>query len=87
MRYLAIDYGDSRTGLAVCDEGEIIASPLKVIEGVGGVIQQIEKIIKEEPKVVEQPPPPPVQRVISAPIPIPPPLAYQSTFKALRKKW
>lgn len=31
MKILAVDYGDSRTGLAICDEGEILASPLKTI--------------------------------------------------------
>jgi len=31
MRYLGIDYGQKRTGLAVCDAGEVIASPLKVL--------------------------------------------------------
>ena len=29
MKILAVDYGDSRTGLAVCDPGEILATPLK----------------------------------------------------------
>ncbi len=28
MRWMAVDYGDARTGLAVCDEGETIATPL-----------------------------------------------------------
>jgi len=28
---MAVDYGDSRTGLAVCDKGEILASPLYTI--------------------------------------------------------
>lgn len=31
MKILAVDYGDSRTGLAICDEGEILASPFKTI--------------------------------------------------------
>jgi putative Holliday junction resolvase len=31
MRYLSIDYGQKRTGLAICDAGEMIASPLKVL--------------------------------------------------------
>jgi len=31
MRYLGIDYGQKRTGLAVSDAGETIASPLKVL--------------------------------------------------------
>ena len=28
MRWLAVDYGDARTGLAVCDAGETIATPV-----------------------------------------------------------
>lgn len=28
MKILAVDYGDSRTGLAVCDPSELIASPV-----------------------------------------------------------
>ena len=31
MRYLAIDYGGKRTGLAICDEGEAISSPLQAL--------------------------------------------------------
>ena len=27
MKWLAVDYGDSRTGLAGCDAGETITSP------------------------------------------------------------
>ena len=27
MKIMAVDYGDSRTGLAMCDPGEILASP------------------------------------------------------------
>ena len=32
MRYMAIDYGLKRIGLAICDSGEIIVSPLCQIE-------------------------------------------------------
>ncbi|MCL2053243.1 MAG: Holliday junction resolvase RuvX [Oscillospiraceae bacterium] len=32
MVIMSVDYGESRTGLAVCDAGEILASPLAVIE-------------------------------------------------------
>ncbi len=32
MRFLCIDLGDKRTGLAVCDDNETIASPVGVIE-------------------------------------------------------
>ena len=31
MRILAVDYGDARTGLAICDEGERLASPVGVL--------------------------------------------------------
>ena len=32
MKIMAVDYGDSHTGLACCDQSEILASPLKVID-------------------------------------------------------
>ncbi len=35
MRYLAIDYGSKRLGLALCDEDEILVSPLGSIERAG----------------------------------------------------
>lgn len=31
MVILAVDYGDARTGLAVCDRGELLASPVGMI--------------------------------------------------------
>lgn len=31
MKIMAVDYGDSRTGLAMCDRTEFLASPLGVI--------------------------------------------------------
>ncbi len=31
MRIMSVDYGDSRTGLAVCDKSEIIASALMTV--------------------------------------------------------
>lgn len=31
MKILAVDLGKARTGLAVCDEGEVLASPVRVI--------------------------------------------------------
>ena len=45
MRYLAIDYGIKRTGLAVCDAGETIASPLKVLQGQRRLVEEIEQIV------------------------------------------
>jgi len=32
MRIMAIDYGDARTGIAICDKLEMLASPLCVIQ-------------------------------------------------------
>ena len=48
MRYLAIDYGEKRTGLAICDAGENVASPLKVILGHGLLIPHILEAIQRE---------------------------------------
>ena len=31
MRIMAVDHGDVRTGVAVCDKGEMLASPVKTI--------------------------------------------------------
>jgi putative holliday junction resolvase len=48
MRYLAIDYGDKRTGIAVCDATETIVTPLKVLQTDGGLVRQILKIVEDE---------------------------------------
>lgn len=48
MRYLAIDYGLKRTGLAICDEAETIASPLMTIVGCKNFLSKIAEIIKNE---------------------------------------
>ncbi|MCK5175080.1 MAG: Holliday junction resolvase RuvX [Planctomycetes bacterium] len=48
MRYLAIDYGLKRTGLAICDAGEIIACPLEVVATGGGLIPKIVDIVGQE---------------------------------------
>lgn len=48
MRYLAIDYGLKRIGLAICDPSEIIASPLTVIKNSDKLIDEIAKIIDSE---------------------------------------
>ncbi len=49
MRYLGIDYGQKRTGLAICDAGEMIASPLKVLTvGQSELIAGIADIINRE---------------------------------------
>lgn len=46
MRYLAVDYGLRRTGLAICDKGEIIVSPLAVIDSRKGLLEKIIEAIK-----------------------------------------
>ena len=48
MRYLAIDYGQKRTGLAICDRDETIASPLAVIEGQKQLLEKIADIVSSE---------------------------------------
>ena len=48
MRYLAIDYGNKRTGLAICDAGETIASPLTVIHGQTDLLTKITDIVEAE---------------------------------------
>ena len=48
MRYLAIDYGGRRTGLAICDASETIVSPFGVIEGQKGLFKRIAEIIAAE---------------------------------------
>lgn len=48
MRYLAIDYGAKRTGLAICDEGEMVVSPVCVIEGQKELIAKIARVVREE---------------------------------------
>ena len=32
MRIMGVDFGDARTGLAVCDRDELLASPLTVVQ-------------------------------------------------------
>jgi putative Holliday junction resolvase len=48
MRYLAVDYGLKRTGLAVCDVAETIASPYGVLQGQKGLAQRIAQIVASE---------------------------------------
>ena len=48
MRYLAIDYGDKRTGLAICDAAETIASPLTVIHGQKELLKKITDTVHAE---------------------------------------
>ena len=48
MRILAIDYGKKRTGLAICDQAEKIASPLAVLQARAGLIRKILGYIENE---------------------------------------
>lgn len=48
MRYLAVDYGAKRVGLAICDHAETIASPLGVIEGEKDVAKRIVEVVRKE---------------------------------------
>ncbi|OHB55071.1 MAG: hypothetical protein A2173_07895 [Planctomycetes bacterium RBG_13_44_8b] len=48
MRYLAIDYGEKRTGLAICDAGETIVTPLAVIRNQKDLPQKIADIARKE---------------------------------------
>lgn len=49
MRYLGIDYGEKRIGLAISDELGIIAGKLKTIEGssLDNVFIELKKLIQE----------------------------------------
>jgi putative Holliday junction resolvase len=47
MRFLCIDLGDKRTGLAICDGDEILASPLAVLEGQKNLLDEIIKIAQQ----------------------------------------
>ena len=48
MKYLAVDYGNKRTGLAICDRNETLASPLCVIHEPSQVIKVITQVVEEE---------------------------------------
>jgi putative Holliday junction resolvase len=48
MRYLAIDYGAKRTGLAVCDADERVVSPLRVLQGQKNLVAKIRQIVAAE---------------------------------------
>ena len=48
MRYLAIDYGGKRTGLALCDNAEMIASPVAVVENKAMLISVILDLVESE---------------------------------------
>jgi putative Holliday junction resolvase len=48
MRYLSIDYGTKRIGLAVCDRTETVVSPLTTLPADGRLAGKIAEIVKSE---------------------------------------
>jgi len=48
MRYLAVDYGMKRTGLAVCDPAETMAFPYDVLQGRKDLVRQIGRVVASE---------------------------------------
>ena len=48
MRYLAIDYGQKRTGLAICDREEMLASPFAVLDNPKEVLAKISATVEKE---------------------------------------
>jgi putative Holliday junction resolvase len=48
MKYLAIDFGAERTGLAVCDADETVVSPLRVLQGRKDLAGRIGQIVASE---------------------------------------
>lgn len=48
MRYLAIDYGMRRTGLAICDPAETMAFPFDVLQGQKNLVERIEQVVATE---------------------------------------
>ncbi|MDD5459237.1 MAG: Holliday junction resolvase RuvX [Phycisphaerae bacterium] len=48
MRYLAIDHGRKRTGLAICDPSETIVSPFAVLDNPKNICNQITDVIKAQ---------------------------------------
>ncbi len=48
MKYLGIDYGGKRIGIAVSDEGGTIAFPRTTIANMRGVIQTIKELVRVE---------------------------------------
>ena len=48
MKFLGVDYGDKRVGIAVSDEGGIFAFPRAVLQNTGKIFDEIKKICVEE---------------------------------------
>ncbi|MCL2023294.1 MAG: Holliday junction resolvase RuvX [Oscillospiraceae bacterium] len=47
---MGIDFGSARTGLAVCDSGEILASPVGQVDCVGKSLGEIARIVVNSAK-------------------------------------
>lgn len=48
MKYLGIDYGTKRVGIAVSDTGGTLARPVAVLKNTSGLLSEIEGIIAKE---------------------------------------
>ena len=48
MKFLGVDYGDKRVGIAVSDESGIFAFPRAVLQNTGKIFDEIKKICAEE---------------------------------------
>ena len=48
MRYLGVDYGSKRVGIALSDESATLAFPKEILENNKGLIETIKKICQEE---------------------------------------
>ena len=48
MRYLGIDYGAKRVGIAISDEGSKIAFPYVILENIKGLVGEIKTICAHE---------------------------------------
>ena len=55
MKILAVDYGDARTGLAICDKTELLASPIGTVaeKDTQLLIEKIALVVKEhDPELI-----------------------------------
>ena len=48
MKFLGVDYGDKRVGIAVSDEGGVFAFPRAVLPNTKKIFDEIKKICAEE---------------------------------------
>jgi putative Holliday junction resolvase len=48
MRWLGIDHGTKRTGIAICDENETLAGPLCTLATNGSLCDNIAEIVRSE---------------------------------------